>query len=212
MHAGPLRVNDEKMSKSLGNFFTIRDVIERYPPEVVRYLLISSHYRSPMNWSEAMVAEARESLSRLYQGLRAFADLAPAGWGPDPASAWQQRFCAAMDDDFNTPEALAVLHDLVRSLNRALRDGDEGARSLAGELKTLGGTLGILQQDPAAFLQSGGSGAARIDDAAVESLIAERAAAKKARDFARADAIREQLAGQGVLLEDSRDGTIWRRA
>lgn len=210
MHAGAVRVDNEKMSKSLGNFFTIRDVLKKYHPEVVRYFLISSHYRSPINYSEDNLLEARGGLERFYTALRGFSDIAPADQETLRASEAYQRFTAAMDDDFNTREALTVLFGLVRELN-ALPAGERGrAVQLAAELKGLGRCLGILEADPELFLQGGSADG--MDSGAIEALIAERDQAKKSRDFARADEIRDQLSEQGILLEDSRDGTRWRRA
>ncbi|APE32144.1 cysteine--tRNA ligase [Halomonas aestuarii] len=211
MHAGAVRVNQEKMSKSLGNFFTIRDVLEHHDPEVVRYLLVASHYRSPINYAPESLADARKSLERFYHALEGVAldgmapdDIDPGRLG-GPHSA---RFTAAMDDDFNTPEALSVLFDLARELNRARKEAPDQAPALAAELKRLGGVLGLLQQEPAAFLK-GGAEALPIGEAEIEGKIVERAEAKKARDFARADAIRDELAALGIILKDAREGTTW---
>lgn len=211
MHAGAVRVDNEKMSKSLGNFFTIRDVLKKYHPEVVRYFLISSHYRSPINYSEDNLLEARSGLERFYTALRGFADIAPADPEVLRKSSAYQRFTAAMDDDFNTREALTVLFELVRELNGLPPEQRDRAAELVAQLKGLGRCLGILEADPELFLQgqpqSGGP-----DNAAIEALIVERDEAKKSRNFARADEIRDHLSEQGVLLEDSREGTRWRRA
>lgn len=206
MHAGAVRVDKEKMSKSLGNFFTIRDVLEQHDPEVVRYLLVASHYRSSINYAATALDEARKSLERFYNALAQLegveCELVPA----EPK--WRNRFMAAMDDDFNTPEALAVLFELVRQLNACCKQDEwAAARGLAAELVALGGILGLLQQSPQAFLQQGQ--ASDVDEARIEALIAERAAAKKAKDFARADEIRDQLAAEGVVLKDGREGTRW---
>lgn len=208
MHAGPVRVDDEKMSKSLGNFFTIREVLERYHPEVVRYFLLSSHYRSPINYSEDNLREAKAALDGLYFSLRGHT----AGVTPADdvfASDWGQRFAAAMDDDFNTREAIALLQELSGQINQRVREGGETA-SLVSELLGLGAILGLAQQDPATYFQ-GANGESGFDAAAVERLIAERNQARAARDFQRADAIRDQLKGVGIVLEDSGGVTRWRR-
>ncbi len=207
MHAGAVRVDGEKMSKSLGNFFTIRDILAQYDPEVVRYLLISSHYRSAIDYSQESLQEARSGLDRLYTALRDHADVAPAAPAQLESSAFHDRFNAAMDDDFNTREALAVLFELVRMINTAA--DDTSAQRHAAELKALAAVLGILQNNPIAYLQGkavGGPDAERI-----EALIAERLAARQARDFARSDQIRDELKAQGVVLEDGAGGTTWRR-
>ena len=211
MHVGPLRVDDEKMSKSLGNFFTIRDVLQRHQPEVLRFLLLASHYRSPMNYAESSLQAARQALERFYAALRDFGDVAaltPMAMAM-AGSVYLERFCAAMDDDFNTPAALATMHELARELNAVARAGDAvQARRLAGELRGLGAILGLLGDDPLAF-RRGGDGAG--DDAPIDKRVAERVQAKKARDFARADAIRDELRAQGIVIEDTREGSIWRR-
>lgn len=204
MHAGAVRVDQEKMSKSLGNFFTIRDVLEEHDPEVVRYLLVASHYRSPINYSVGSLLEARKSLIRFYTALEGV-DASAEG---DVETPYAARFEQAMDDDFNTPEALAVLFDLAREVNRSRTDAPERAPLLASELVRLGGVLGLLQQSPEAFLK-GTSAKAAISEADIEMKIAARQQAKTDRDFARADAIRDELAALGVVLKDSREGTTW---
>ena len=203
MHNGFVRVDDEKMSKSLGNFFTIRDVLKEYAPEVVRYFILRAHYRSPLNYADAHLVDARNALSRLYTALRNVpaAESVQIDWSAPMAA----RFKLAMDDDFNTAEALAVLFDLANEANRSQ------SREAAGLLKALGKVLGLLEQDPQAFLQ-GGTDSADDDVAVIEAKIAARIAAKKAKDFAEADRIRAELLADGVALEDSPQGTIWRRA
>ena len=205
MHAGAVRVDGEKMSKSLGNFFTIREVLEKYQPEVVRYLLVSSHYRSPINYSEDSLREAKGALERFYNALKGLPDAAPAG-----GDAYVERFGAAMDDDFNSPEACAVLFELAREVNR-LRESDlQAAAGLAACLKELAGVLGVLQLDPEAFLQAGADG--KVDAAAVEALIAARLQARAEKNWGESDRIRDQLSAMGVVLEDGKGGTTWRLA
>ncbi len=206
LHAGAVRVNHEKMSKSLGNFFTIRDILAEHAPEVVRYLLVASHYRSQIDYSDDSLADARSGLDRFYSALRGLriGDEAPDG-------QWQARFHEAMDDDFNTPGALAVLFDLVREINRARKEGDEALASQLGTtLIALGEVLGLLQQDPEVYFQ-GQVSAGGPDEAWIEQQIEQRAQAKRDKDFAQADRIRDELQQQGIVLEDSRQGTTWRR-
>ncbi|WP_372831986.1 cysteine--tRNA ligase [Pontibacterium sp.] len=205
MHAGPVRVNKEKMSKSLGNFFTIRDVLEKYNSEVVRYFLSSVHYRSYIDYSEDSLKEARSALERFYQALRGV-ELNDAPLEND----FDERFYASMDDDFNTPKALAVLFELVTELNIAVRENRAEAGQLAAQLKRLAGILGLLQQDPDSFLK-GEDKEGELSSDAIEVLIEQRAQAKKDRDFAAADGIRDELAAQGIILKDTREGTSWFR-
>ena len=204
MHNGFVRIDDEKMSKSLGNFFTIRDVLARYQPEVLRFFLLGSHYRSALNYSDAALDAAREGLTRFYLAL----DRAGTVPGAAPDADYLARFDAAMQDDFNTPGAIAVLFDLVRDLNRA--DAPARVAVLAATLRLLGGVLGLLQDGPQAFLK-GGAVAEGPSDADIDALVQARLDARKARDFARADAIRAQLTEAGVVLEDGAGGTTWRR-
>lgn len=206
MHNGFVRVNDEKMSKSLGNFFTVREILRRFRPEEVRYFILTSHYRSPLNYDDAHLDKARAALTRLYTALRGLPMAEPFG-----ADAFVARFHAAMDDDFNTPEALAVLFDLVREVNRLRGEDLALAAAPAAELRRLGGILGILQEDPEVYLR-GSSGDSALDDAAIDALIQARIAARAGKDWAEADRIRNQLTESGVLLEDGPTGTTWRRS
>ena len=199
------------MSKSLNNFFTIRDVLKKYHPEVVRYFLLSSHYRSPINYSEDNLIEARQGLERFYFALQNFSDVVATAQGELENSLYYQRFVAAMDDDFNTREAFSAMYDLVRELNTVARKDQNKAQALAGELKALGEILGVLQVDPKAFLKGSSQDDGGLSDTAIEALIAERKSAKLAKNYARADEMREELKQQGVILEDSREGTRWRR-
>ena len=197
VHNGFVRVDNEKMSKSLGNFFTIREVLAKYEPETLRFFLLRTHYRTALNYSDAHLDDARSGLKRLYTAL----DLAPQQDAAvvDWSNGYAARFKAAMDEDFGTPEAIAVLFDLASEINRSK------SAELAALLKGLGHCLGLLQQEPARYLQAG----AAVSEERIAQLIAERAAAKAAKDFARADGIRKQLQEEGIVLKDSPTGTTW---
>ena len=183
------------MSKSLGNFFTVRDVLKQYKGEVIRFFMLQTHYRAPLNYSDAGLNEAKKALTRLYSAL----DGKTCEAEIDAQSL--NAFCAAMNDDLNTAKALSVLFELARRIN-------SGENALAATLKHLGARLGILQEDAAVFLKGEASSCA-LDAAAIEALIAERAAAKAAKNYVRADEIRQQLAEQGVILKDSPTGCEW---
>ncbi|MEW6562589.1 MAG: cysteine--tRNA ligase [Pseudomonadota bacterium] len=201
MHNGFVRVDNEKMSKSLGNFFTIRDVLKKYDAEVVRFFILRAHYRSPLNYSDAHLDDAKGALTRLYTALKSVsAETGAVDW----TEVHAQRFKAAMSDDFNTPEAIAVLFDLANEANRTQ------SVQMSAQLKALAGVLGLLQRDPQAFLQGGvGEGLGEPD---IQAQIEARTAAKKAKNFAEADAIRKDLLEAGIVLEDTPQGTVWRRA
>jgi cysteinyl-tRNA synthetase len=200
LHNGFVRVDDEKMSKSLGNFFTIREVLKKYDPEVVRFFILRAHYRSPLNYSDKHLDDAKASLTRLYTALRGFEV-------ENSAIDWQQpqaaKFKAAMDDDFNTPEALAVLFELANDLNK------EKLPATAALLKQLAAIVGLLQRDPESFMHGETASSGDLD---IEGLIAARITAKKTKNFAEADRIRKELADAGIVLEDTPQGTTWRRA
>lgn len=202
MHNGFVRVNEEKMSKSLGNFFTVREVLKEYQPEVIRFFILSSHYRSPLNYSESNLNDARAGLSRLYTALREV-DINDG----EVIESYKSSFFEFMDDDFNTAKAIALLHEVAKELNKAEATK---ASNLASTLKYLSSILGLLQDSPEAFLQ-GGTDAEGLSKEAIEAKIEERMAAKAAKDFTLADGIRDELAAKGIVLEDGAEGTTWRR-
>ncbi len=196
MHNGFVNIDNEKMSKSLGNFFTIRDVLQRYDPQTLRFFIARTHYRSPLNYSDVHLDDARGGLKRLYTAL----DLVkPAPVALDWRDPFAARFKAAMDEDFGTPEAVAVLFELAGEVNRSK------SPQLAGLLRALGAILGLLQDDPAAFLQAG----AQVAGDEIDALVAQRSAAKAARNFGEADRIRQELLARGIVLKDSPTGTTW---
>ena len=205
MHNGPLRIDDEKMSKSLGNFFTVREVLATYKPEIVRHLLISSHYRSPINYSQQSLSQSVKAVERFYHCLK---DLDLAATKTLTNSRFEKAFRRAMDDDFNTPEALSVLFEMVSEIHQLKGEDPALANQLGALLVRLGGSLGLLQAEPAAFLQH--SVNSDLDTAEIERLVAERVAARASQDWRRADEIRDQLSELNVVIEDSVGGSTWR--
>ena len=202
MHNGFVRVDNEKMSKSLGNFFTIREVLERYDAEVVRFFILRAHYRSPLNYSDAHLDDAKRSLDSLYFTLR---DVPAKAVVIDWNNEYAGRFAAALNEDFDSSGAIAVLFELAAEANR------QKSAELSGLLKALAAVIGLLEREPMAYLQ-GGAGAGGLDEAAIEQMIVDRAAAKKNKNFAEADRIRDELKAAGIVLDDSQQGTSWRRA
>jgi cysteinyl-tRNA synthetase len=223
VHNGFVNIDQEKMSKSLGNFLTIRELLEDCHPEVLRFFVVANHYRSPIDFSQENVAVAAASLERLYQSLDRLLEKAAGSAAAEPCSlddrieAWRQNFIVAMDDDFNSAAAVAVLFEVSKEINRWLdeeevSDKPQAAARVAGFLREIGGPLGLLQEEPRDFLQrKTGSVTEQLDAAEIESLIAERATARKERNWAEADRIRDLLDEQGVVLKDSTEGTKWQR-
>ncbi len=207
MHNGPLRIDDEKMSKSLGNFFTIREILAKHDAEIVRHFLVSSHYRSPLNWSAQAMAQSAAALKRLYTSLRGL-DTSHARMRVN--SRFERAFNAAMDDDFNTPVAFRALFDLAREINRHRPENEAAAAELGRLLVKLGGVLGILQSDPETWLQ--GTEAESIDTAKIESLIAARDQARAEKNWPEADRIRAELAAINIIIEDRPGTSRWRVA
>jgi len=209
MHNGFVRIDDEKMSKSLGNFFTIREILEKYDAEVVRYFIVSSHYRSPLNYSDAALDNAHSALARLYTALR---DVKITGES-EKGEEFRARFQDAMEDDFNTPVALSVLFDVARELNRLKAENSQGSSAMAGLLLELATPLGLLTRAPDAFLKrSTGASAGGLGEDQIEELIAQRLAARQGKDWAEADRIRDELKAAGIELEDvPGGGSNWRR-
>lgn len=207
MHSGMVMVDREKMSKSLNNFFTIRDVLKYYDAETVRYFLLSGHYRSQLNYTEENLKQARTALERMYTALRGTDKSAKAASG----EAFKARFVEAMNDDFNTPEAYSVLFDMVREINRLKAEDMAAANGMAAELRELAGVLGLLEQDPESFLKGGAQGEDDAEVAKIEALIQQRLDARQNKDWAQADAARDALTAMGIVLEDSSAGTTWRR-
>ena len=206
MHNGHVQVNEEKMSKSLGNFFVLREVMENYRAEEIRYFMLSSHYRSPLNYSDEQLNNARAALQRLY------ATLLDTDTVEIPKnSEYQQRFEAALKDDFNTAEALAVLFDLVREINRIKQSGTDEQHALASLLRFLGGIVGLMQSDPEGYLKSQAGQGDGLNDTEVDALVEQRWQARLDKDWAKADQLRDQLTAAGIEIEDGVDGTRWRR-
>ncbi len=207
MHNGFVRVDDEKMSKSLNNFFTVREVLKQYKPEEIRFFILSSHYRSPLHYSLDNLDEARASLKSLYTSLRAIKT------NDKINEDYLVRFNEVMDDDFNTPKSIALLHELARKINRNRENNLPGAQVLASTLKTLSDTLGLLQESPEDFLQHGAAGgsSSSLTDNEIQSLISQREQARTNKNFTESDRIRNLLANEGISLEDSVEGTFWQR-
>jgi cysteinyl-tRNA synthetase len=205
MHNGFVRIDDEKMSKSLGNFFTVREVLEKYEPEVVRYFILTSHYRSPLNYSDEQLEQAKSALTRYYNTLRDIKPDLTVNWAED--EEFGSRFKLAMDDDFNTALALSVTADVRQALNKEDKSSEKAAY-LSGLLVSFGDVLGLFQQQAESFLSGG-----QADDAAeIEALITERNTARANKDWAKADEVRDKLSEMGIILEDNAGKTSWRRS
>jgi cysteinyl-tRNA synthetase len=209
MHNGFVRVDEEKMSKSLGNFFTVREILDNYRAEEVRYFILASHYRSPLNYSQENLDNSKAALTRLYTALRG---LTPATEVDTSCDTYTTAFHTTMDDDFNTPEAIAVLFELARDINRCRDSNRAKAGMLAACLQQLGGVLGLLQTDPEAYLRGAATDAAGLSDDEIEALIANRIRARDEKNWAEADRLRAALESQGIVLEDGPGGTSWRRS
>ena len=222
MHNGFVKIDEEKMSKSLGNFFTVREILQRYRAEEVRYFILASHYRSPLNYSQENLDQSKAALTRLYTALR---DLAPVST-VEHEDKYTQAFHAAMNDDFNTPEAIAVLFEIARAINRIRKRDTGNAQRLAGRLVALGKVLGLLQEDPETFFKGKtvlqaetgkykitlqGKSLAVLPDEEIEKMIEKRTKAKADKDWSESDRIRDELEAQGIILEDTASGTSWRR-
>ncbi len=211
MHNGFVRVNEEKMSKSLGNFFTVRDILKTCKPETVRFFILNSHYRSPLNYSSENLEEAETALTRLYNALRGLVATGEPATPAAETSDFASRFHAAMEDDFNTPIAVSILFELARETNRIRSENPDRATACAQELRQLGSILGLLQSDPETFLQASANTTDSLSAEAVEDFIQQRLTARKNKDWAEADRIRDTLKAQGIALEDNASGTLWRR-
>ncbi|MHB8454125.1 MAG: cysteine--tRNA ligase [Acidiferrobacterales bacterium] len=212
MHNGFVRIDDQKMSKSLGNFFTLREVMKSYDAEVVRYFILASHYHSPLNYSTESLDNAKAALTRLYLTLKDFParEVPAVVSGASAEEGYSEQFYTAMDDDFNTSVAIAVLFDLAREINRLQAIEPDRAAALAGVLRRLAGILGLLQRDSTIFLQGASAGQLAAEE--IESLIKQRLAARRAKNWIEADRVRDELKGHGVILEDAGGITTWRRA
>jgi len=202
MHNGFVRVDNEKMSKSLGNFFTIREVLQKFDAEVIRFFILRAHYRSPLNYSDAHLDDAKRSLDSLYFTLR---DVPPLAVDIDWTQGFAARVAAALNEDFDSHGAISVLFELAAEVNR------QKSGELSGLLKALGAVIGLLEREPLTYLRAGPA-TGGLDEVAIEALIVQRAEAKKARDFASADRVRDELKAAGIVLDDSSQGTTWRRA
>jgi cysteinyl-tRNA synthetase len=207
MHVGFVNVNEEKMSKSLGNFFTIREVLESYDGETLRYFILSSHYRSPLNFSDANLDNAKNAITKLYTSIRGLKSSTASTDEISQRLDYEQRFDAALDDDFNTPIAISILFEISKQINLEKEKDVDFASALSGLLVRLGGYLGILQNNPEDFLKHG----VQLSDEEIDQKIKDRNLARSEKDFALSDQIRDELEAHGIILEDSAEGTLWRR-